>query len=163
MTSPALKRRSDDNPAPDLPPPPERAASRIADVVLASLGLVLLAPLMTMCSLLVLATSGRPVLSRERRIGRNGQPFACFKFRTADASDGRADSPVSTAGSILRNSGLDELPQMFNVIRGEMSIWGPRPVTEEELIRYQSLASDYLARRPGLTGFGFARQRNERS
>ncbi len=75
-----------------------------------------------------------------------------------EAAD-RAEAAVATpAGRILRLSGLDELPQLFNVLKGEMSILGPRPVTEEELIHYQALAADYLARRPGLTGAGSARR-----
>jgi exopolysaccharide production protein ExoY len=113
---------------------------------------------------------------RHKRVGFQGKLFDCLKFRTmvADAperleallaSDPAAaaewkvnqklqnDPRVTVIGAILRKSSLDELPQLFNVLKGEMSIVGPRPVTEEELERHSSLVGAYLCCRPGITGF----------
>jgi exopolysaccharide production protein ExoY len=115
------------------------------------------------------------VLFRHRRIGFNGMPFDCLKFRTMaiDAPERlrrhleadpvaaaewiatrklRNDPRITTIGVILRRSSLDELPQLFNVLRGDMSIVGPRPVTEEELSRYSDAITAYYACRPGITG-----------
>jgi len=112
---------------------------------------------------------------RHRRVGFNGKHFDCLKFRTmvTDAPERlqrllesdpaaaaewatnrklRHDPRVTPIGDILRKSSLDELPQLFNVLRGDMSIVGPRPVTDEELERYKSSIGAYLACRPGITG-----------
>jgi exopolysaccharide production protein ExoY len=120
-------------------------------------------------------TSAGPALFRHRRVGFNGKHFDCLKFRTmvTDAPERlrqlldsdpvaaaewtanrklRYDPRVTAIGASLRKSSLDELPQLFNVLRGEMSIVGPRPVTEEELVRYSGAVNAYLACRPGITG-----------
>jgi exopolysaccharide production protein ExoY len=120
-------------------------------------------------------TSPGPALFRHKRVGFGGKHFDCLKFRTmvTDAPDRlrqlldsdpvaaaewtanrklRYDPRVTAIGAILRKSSLDELPQLFNVLRGDMSIVGPRPVTEEELVMYSSAISAYLACRPGITG-----------
>ena len=148
---------------------------RIIDIALALSGIVLLAPLLIICFVATIATSPGPALFRHRRVGFNGKYFDCLKFRTmvTDAPDRlrlflesdpiaaaewganrklRYDPRVTAIGAILRKSSLDELPQLFNVLRGEMSIVGPRPVTEEELVRYSSSVGAYLACRPGITG-----------
>ena len=150
-------------------------SKRIIDIVLAVSGIVLLAPLLIICFVLIVVTSPGPALFRHRRIGFNGKPFGCLKFRTmvTDAPERlrrllesdpivaaewvateklRHDPRVTAIGAILRKSSLDELPQLFNVLRGDMSIVGPRPVTDEELLRYSGAASAYLACRPGITG-----------
>ena len=134
------------------------ASKRIIDIVIALTGIVLLAPLLIICFVATVVTSPGPALFRHRRVGFNGRYFDCLKFRTmvTDAperlrqlleSDPIAaaewtanrklqyDPRVTVIGAILRKSSLDELPQLFNVLRGEMSIVGPRPVTGEELIR----------------------------
>ena len=145
---------------------------RVIDILLALFGIFLLAPLLIIC---FVATSPGPALFRHRRVGFNGKPFDCLKFRTM-ATDApqrlshlldsdpdaaaewaatcklRRDPRITTMGAILRKSSLDELPQLFNVLRGDMSIVGPRPVTQDELIRYASSASAYVACRPGITG-----------
>jgi len=151
------------------------ASKRIIDIVIALTGIVLLAPLLIICFVATVVTSPGPALFRHRRVGFNGRYFDCLKFRTmvTDAperlrqlleSDPIAaaewtanrklqyDPRVTVIGAILRKSSLDELPQLFNVLRGEMSIVGPRPVTGEELIRYSSSIGAYLACRPGITG-----------
>jgi exopolysaccharide production protein ExoY len=151
------------------------APKRIVDIVLALSGIVLLAPLLIICFVLTIFTSPGPVLFRHRRVGFNGRQFDCLKFRTmvTDAPERlrrllesdpiaaaewaanrklRQDPRVTVIGEILRRSSLDELPQLFNVLRGDMSIVGPRPVTEEELERYGTSIGAYLACRPGITG-----------
>src|SRR5260370_24278909 len=150
-------------------------SKRIVDIVIALSGIVLLAPLLIICFVATVVTSPGPALFRHRRVGFNGKYFDCLKFRTmvTDAPERlrqliesdpiaaaewaanrklRYDPRVTVIGAILRKSSLDELPQLFNVLRGEMSIVGPRPVTEEELVRYSSSIGAYLACRPGITG-----------
>jgi undecaprenyl-phosphate galactose phosphotransferase len=132
----------------------------------------------------ILFLDGRPVFFFQRRIGMHGRPFPCLKFRTMvpDAevrlqalleSDPAAraewqrdrklrnDPRVSRVGAWLRRTSLDELPQLFNVIRGEMSLIGPRPVVEEELRRYGPRAVFYLKTRPGLSGLWQVSGRND--
>jgi exopolysaccharide production protein ExoY len=151
------------------------ASKRIVDIVLALSGIILLAPLLVLCFAVTWASSPGPVLFRHRRVGFNGRPFGCLKFRTmvADAPERlrrlletdaaaaaewaqcqklRHDPRVTPIGAILRKSSLDELPQLFNVLTGEMSIVGPRPVTEDELSRYGTSVKAYTACRPGITG-----------
>jgi exopolysaccharide production protein ExoY len=150
-------------------------AKRCIDIVLAISGIVLLAPLLIICFVATMITSPGPALFRHKRVGFNGKHFDCLKFRTmvTDAperlqrllkSDPLAasewaanrklkdDPRVTAIGAILRKSSLDELPQLFNVLKGEMSIVGPRPVTDEELQRYTTSMGAYLACRPGITG-----------
>jgi exopolysaccharide production protein ExoY len=150
-------------------------SKRLIDIVLALSGIVLLAPLLIICFIATLATSRGPALFRHRRVGFSGKHFDCLKFRTmvTDAPERlkqllesdpiaaaewyanhklRHDPRVTAIGVILRKSSLDELPQLFNVLKGDMSIVGPRPVTEEELIKYNGAANAYLACRPGITG-----------
>jgi len=151
------------------------ASKRIIDIVIALSGIVLLAPLLIICFVATVVTSSGPALFRHRRVGFNGKYFDCLKFRTmvmdaperlcellqsdpiaaaewASTRKLRYDPRVTAIGAILRKSSLDELPQLFNVLRGDMSIVGPRPVTEEELVRYSSSIGAYLACRPGITG-----------
>jgi exopolysaccharide production protein ExoY len=151
------------------------ALKRALDVVLALSGIVLLAPLLIICFVATVVSSPGPALFRHRRLGFNGKHFECLKFRTmvTDAPERlrnllasdpvaaaewaanrklRNDPRVTAIGAILRKSSLDELPQLFNVLRGDMSIVGPRPVTDEELERYASSMDAYLSCRPGITG-----------
>ena len=151
------------------------AQKRVVDVILALSGIVLLAPLLIICYLATVLTSAGPAIFRHRRVGFNGHHFECFKFRTmvTDSSERlrqllesdpaaaaewaatrklRHDPRVTAIGAILRKSSLDELPQLFNVLKGDMSIVGPRPVTDEELARYATSVGAYLACRPGITG-----------
>ncbi|MBV9565487.1 MAG: sugar transferase [Bradyrhizobium sp.] len=148
---------------------------RIVDIVLALSGIILLAPLLIICYVTTILTSPGPAIFRHRRVGFNGRHFDCFKFRTMviDAPERlrrllesdpgaaaewaatrklRHDPRVTMIGAILRKSSLDELPQLFNVLKGDMSIVGPRPVTDEELERYTTSIGAYLVCRPGITG-----------
>ena len=151
------------------------SGKRLIDIALASLGIVLLCPLLLLCFAACLLSSPGPALFGHRRIGFQGKYFRCFKFRTMVingeevlreylASHPKAnaeweasqklqfDPRVTAIGSMLRKTSLDEIPQLFNVLRGDMSIVGPRPVTEEELTKYSMSAGSYLACRPGITG-----------
>jgi exopolysaccharide production protein ExoY len=150
-------------------------SKRVIDIVIALSGIVLLAPLLIICFVATVVTSPGPALFRHKRVGFNGKYFDCLKFRTMvmDAPERlsellgsdpiaaaewtanrklRYDPRITAIGAILRKSSLDELPQLFNVLRGDMSIVGPRPVTGEELVRYSSSIGAYLACRPGITG-----------
>ena len=143
--------------------------------MLALSGIILLSPLLILCFVLTWVSSRETVLFRHKRVGFNGKPFDCLKFRTmvADAPERlrklletdataaaewaqsqklRNDPRVTPIGAILRESSLDELPQLFNVLMGSMSIVGPRPVTEDELSRYGTSVKAYTACRPGITG-----------
>ena len=157
------------------PAPVGTGSKRAVDILLALSGILLLAPLFLICYLLTVATSSGPALFRHRRVGFRGRHFDCLKFRTmrTDASERlreliqsdpaaaaewassqklRRDPRVTAIGALLRKSSLDELPQLFNVLRGEMSIVGPRPITDEELERYTTCVGAYLSCRPGITG-----------
>ncbi|MGJ4892938.1 sugar transferase [Bradyrhizobium sp. HKCCYLS3077] len=150
-------------------------SKRIVDIVLALSGIILLAPLLLICYVAVVLSSPGPALFRHKRVGFSGRTFECLKFRTMvpDASERlqelleadpaaqaewaatrklQNDPRVTAIGALLRKSSLDELPQLYNVLRGEMSIVGPRPVTEEELDRYATSLDSYLSCRPGITG-----------
>ena len=148
------------------------AAKRALDVVGALALLVLTAPILLAAALAIVMTSGRPVLYRQVRAGRDGNPFSCWKLRTmvrqaeavlaADADlttsylvnfkiDG--DPRITRVGRILRKTSIDELPQLWNVLRGDMSLVGPRPVTLAEFdTKYGDLGQIVFSVRPGLTG-----------
>lgn len=151
------------------------ASKRVIDIILAISGIVLLAPLLIICFFATILTSPGPALFRHKRVGFQGRYFDCLKFRTMvmDAPERlqqlldsdpvaaaewtayrklRHDPRITAIGSILRKSSLDELPQLFNVLKGDMSIVGPRPVTDEELVKYSDAIGHYLACRPGITG-----------
>ncbi len=137
--------------------------------------LVVLAPLMLVVAALVAITDPGPVIYAHRRVGRNGKTFKCYKFRSmrTDADQVFAqllehnpglreewqarqklarDPRVTRIGSFLRTSSIDELPQLFNVLAGDMCLVGPRPVVADELPRYGRYLAHYLSVKPGLTG-----------
>lgn len=144
------------------------------DIGVASLALVLLSPMLLMAALFIKLTMGGPVLLAHSRVGLNGKVFRCYKFRTMlndaeeplrryldqtprgarawQASKLAPNPHVSAVGQILRKAGIDRLPQLINVLRGDMSWVGPRPVIAAELEYYGTQAADYLKCRPGLTG-----------
>jgi len=160
-------------------------SKRIFDIVGAlAIGLVL-SPLI-LAIVILIRIEGQPVLFWHKRIGRNGRPFYCVKFRTMvrnaeqvlrrlldehpELRDEwtknfklRRDPRITIAGRFLRRTSLDELPQLWNVLKGEMSLVGPRPVVRAELLRYGRYASRYLAVRPGLTGLWQVNGRNDTS
>ena len=151
------------------------AAKRGMDVTLAALGLVFLAPAIAVVVVALLIADGRPLCFAHTRIGRDGRPFQCLKFRTMcrDASERleallascpesrrewdenrklERDPRVHRLGDLMRRSSLDEIPQLINVLRGDMSLVGPRPVPADELTRYGAAMEHYLSQRPGVTG-----------
>ena len=140
------------------------------DVVLASLALALLAPIMLMVAVLVRVLMGGPAIFAHKRAGFGGRTFACYKFRTTVVDGGEEqrrhlaiDPRVGCLGNILRKSSLDELPHLFNVLRGDMSLVGPRPVAPEEIEHYGRHAQACFRARPGLTGMWQVRGRNGES
>lgn len=142
------------------------ASKRLFDLIASILALIVLSPVMGLTALLVRINLGGPVLFRQQRPGYKGRPFHIFKFRTmADrfAPDGSLlpDSErLGRFGRVLRSTSLDELPELFNILRGEMSVVGPRPL----LMEYLPLYSAEQARRhdmpPGLTGWAQVHGRN---
>ncbi|MBB5042178.1 exopolysaccharide production protein ExoY [Shinella fusca] len=146
--------------------------------------LVLLSPIFVLVMALVKYSDGGSIFYGHRRIGYNGSTFRCLKFRTM-AENGDAllqeyleqnpaayeewrntrklqyDPRVTVVGTVLRKLSLDELPQLINIIRGEMSLVGPRPVVEDELELYEAAAVYYLQTRPGLTGLWQVSGRND--
>ncbi|MCA3280240.1 MAG: sugar transferase [Roseomonas sp.] len=126
----------------------------------AALGLVLGAPVLALLALAVLLALGRPILFRQRRAGRHGAPFTLLKFRTM--REGAAPDAVrlNGFGRWLRASGLDELPQMINVLRGEMTLVGPRPLPCDYTPLFSAAEAERLRVRPGLFGLAQARGRN---
>jgi exopolysaccharide biosynthesis polyprenyl glycosylphosphotransferase len=138
---------------------------RVFDALTAAVLLVVLAPLLALVALAIRLTSAGPVVYHQRRVGRAGVPFTIYKFRTmheeAESETGpvmaqRGDPRVTALGRVLRASRLDELPQLWNVLRGDMSFVGPRPERPEFVGEYERIIQGYKERyrvRPGLTGY----------
>lgn len=132
---------------------------RTFDVVCGSLGLLLLSPLLLFVSMAIRLDSAGPVLFRGMRVGWNGRPFKIFKFRTmvagatfsGPAITTRADPRVTRVGRFLRGTKLDELPQLINVLLGDMSLVGPRPEDPKYVAAYTPEQKMILAFRPGIT------------
>lgn len=137
-----------------------RCGKRAADLLGAALLLVALAPAMALVALAVLAALGRPVLFRQRRAGRGGAPFVLLKFRTMRDGAGEDAARLTPLGRWLRRYALDELPQLVNVLRGEMSLVGPRPLPVDYLTLYTPREALRLDVRPGLAGLAQAAGRN---
>lgn len=148
---------------------------RAVDIALATIGIAILWPLMLMVALAIRYTDPGPAIFGHERIGLNGRRFKCLKFRSmiinsevalrellerdqAAAAEWAAsqklknDPRITRLGRILRETSLDELPQLWNVLRGDMSIVGPRPIVSAEVRRYGNHFTDYAATKPGITG-----------
>jgi lipopolysaccharide/colanic/teichoic acid biosynthesis glycosyltransferase len=138
----------------------EAWGKRVFDVVAATLLLVLLSPLFLLAAALVRLRLGRPLLFIQRRAGRGGRAFRILKFRSMHDGPGSDAERMDGFCRALRLSGLDELPQLVNVLRGEMSIVGPRPLPLEYLRHYTPRQALMLRVRPGLAGPGVAAGRN---
>lgn len=148
---------------------------RVFDLVVAIAAIVFTAPLLIAIAVAIRLSDGGPALFRQERIGRDGRRFQCLKFRTmvVDSEQRlaavlasnpialseweryrklRDDPRITAVGRFLRKSSLDELPQVFNVLKGEMSIVGPRPITASEIRLYGFRFADYARCKPGITG-----------
>ncbi|WP_116091305.1 sugar transferase [Sphingomonas crusticola] len=162
----------------------DRAFFRLADVVIAGVAIIIFLPLLLLIAILMQVTSPGPLLFVQQRVGRAGAMFPCLKIRTMHVNasemltrlleqdpDARAewakdfklrvDPRITPTGGILRKSSLDELPQLFNVLVGHMSIVGPRPIVPAEIERYGLHFADYCSVRPGLTGLWQVSGRND--
>jgi lipopolysaccharide/colanic/teichoic acid biosynthesis glycosyltransferase len=146
-----------------------KAAKRAFDLTASLLGLCLLAPLLLLIGALVVLLSGRPALFRQERVGRGGQGFLLVKFRTmtvdATAAGGAFEAGqlrrVTSIGRLLRRTKLDELPQLWNVLKGDMSVVGPRPEVRKWVEAYPQRWAQVLTVRPGLTDPASIVYRNE--
>lgn len=139
---------------------------RAVDLVVAGLALVVLSPLVVAIALAVWITMGRPVLFRQLRIGRQGRPFTILKFRTMrpEREPGEPDTTrLTRIGRVLRATSLDELPQLVNILSGDMSLIGPRPTLPEQVASYAPRQHGRHAVRPGVTGWAQVNGRNSLS
>jgi exopolysaccharide production protein ExoY len=158
----------------------------VLDLVVAISMLIFTLPLLIAIALIVRAQDGGPAVFAHERIGRNGRTFKCLKFRSMVLDSDRRlsallekdpfaraqwnrdhklkdDPRITPVGSFLRRSSLDELPQFLNVLRGEMSIVGPRPIVQAEIARYGRRFNRYCAVKPGITGLWQVSGRNDTS
>lgn len=139
---------------------------RAFDLLLAGAGLILISPLLLIIAVAVLITMGRPVLFRQKRPGLHGRPFTIYKFRTMRQEGSDQESPegdrtrITGLGAFLRSTSLDELPELFNVLKGEMSLVGPRPLLMRYLDRYTSDQARRHEVLPGMTGWAQVNGRN---
>jgi lipopolysaccharide/colanic/teichoic acid biosynthesis glycosyltransferase len=131
-------------------------------LLVASLALVVAAPLLALAAILIKLESRGPVFYRQRRVGRHGEPFELWKLRTmvpgaetmgAGIYVVEGDPRITRTGRLLRRLSLDELPNLVNVLRGEMAIVGPRPTVQEQVDRYAERQRRRLEVRPGITGW----------
>jgi len=164
-------------------PPAKQTSKRIFDIVAASFLLLCSAPLLLLIAYLA-SRDGGPILFGHRRLGAGGKSFICWKFRTMVPDAGRVlaellatdpqarsewestcklkrDPRITSIGKFLRTTSLDELPQLINVLKGEMSLVGPRPIVSDEIQRYGAAFHDYTRCRPGITGVWQVSGRND--
>jgi undecaprenyl-phosphate galactose phosphotransferase len=161
-----------------------RAVKRIFDIVCTTIGIICISPILLGIACWIYKDSPGPVIFKHRRVGRNGKEFNCYKFRSmcvdADVKlkellehdpAARAewdkefklknDPRITKSGAFLRKTSLDELPQLFNVFKGEMSLVGPRPIIQAEVSRYGKYIEDFYMVRPGVTGMWQTSGRND--
>ncbi|MAN47437.1 MAG: UDP-phosphate galactose phosphotransferase [Hyphomonas sp.] len=167
-------------------PDTDQLAKRVLDFCVAGLALLFVAPLLLVVALLIRLEDGGPALFKQKRQGKNGETFYCYKLRSmvpdaaerlqrllATDPDARRewqetqklthDPRITRLGQFLRKSSIDELPQLFNILRGDMSIVGPRPIVENEIVKYGEYFQTYCSVRPGLTGLWQVRGRSDTS
>ncbi len=142
--------------------------NRSFDVILAAAGLALASPLLVVASAAIKLDDGGPVIYRQRRVGLHGREFELLKLRTmvvgaeklgAGYAVNEGDARITRAGRLLRRASLDELPQLWNVLRGDMSMIGPRPTLAYQVERYTERQRRRLEVKPGLTGWAQANGR----
>lgn len=179
-----VERARPAGPGPRRSQPRQPVVPRLLDVLLSGSALLFLAPLLLLVFFVVRAQDGGPALFWQWRVGAKGNLFRCFKIRSmvlnAEATLAehlssnptalaeweadrklRVDPRITAIGGFLRKSSIDELPQLFNVLRGEMSLVGPRPIVEAEIPRYGRYFSDYCKVKPGITGLWQVMGRND--
>ncbi len=136
--------------------------NRAADVVVAGVGLALTSPLLALAALATRLESGGPVLYRQLRVGRDGEDFEVLKLRSmvvgaerlgAGYAVDQGDRRITRVGRVLRRTSIDELPQLWNILRGDMSVIGPRPTLRYQVEQYDERQWRRLEIRPGLTGW----------
>jgi lipopolysaccharide/colanic/teichoic acid biosynthesis glycosyltransferase len=144
-----------------------RLAKRIMDILGAFLGLLFTAIIYVPVALAIKLDSRGPVFFAQERVGKNAKPFKCYKFRTMyenssghELKPGPDDERVTRVGRFLRSTSLDEMPQFFNILRGEMSLVGPRPIIQAEVRHYDRDFELYASVPPGLTGLWQVSGRN---
>jgi len=147
--------------------PEERVAKRIIDIILALFGIVLTSPVMILTAIWIKLDSRGPVFFLQERVGEGGRLFKVFKFRTmVEGSEKtgtdlvKGDPRITKAGLFLRRWCVDELPQLFNVLRGEMSCIGPRPTLKYQVDQYTEFERRRLEVKPGMTGLATVKGRN---
>ena len=168
----------------NLAKPVNRYIKTIFDYVLTITGTIAISPILIVIALWIYKDSPGPVIFKHRRIGKNGKEFNCYKFRSMciDAKEKleellkndpqakaewekdfklKNDPRITKSGAFLRKTSLDELPQIFNVLKGEMSLVGPRPIIRDEMARYGEYIGDYLMVKPGITGMWQVSGRND--
>lgn len=158
-----------------------KVIKRLFDIIVSFLGLLILSPLFLLLTILIKCDSKGPVFFIQKRVGRNEKKFGIFKFRTMRINAEeliasftpeqlkewkenfklKNDPRITRVGKFLRNTSLDELPQLINIFIGNMSLVGPRPIVEEELEWYGEKKSVLLSVRPGLTGWWATNGRSE--
>jgi lipopolysaccharide/colanic/teichoic acid biosynthesis glycosyltransferase len=140
---------------------------RLFDIVVSAAALVVLSPLLLLLSAAIVLDSGFPVFFAQQRVGRNFRRFRLWKFRSMRSSSSgpsitiAGDARITRLGRLLRNAKLDEIPQFWNVLRGEMSLVGPRPEVSEYVDAYRERYQNILAVRPGITDLASICFRNE--
>ena len=157
-----------------------RAFKRIVDIILGCIGLVLLSPVFLILAICIKIDSKGPVIFAHKRIGKNGKKFNMYKFRSMYENAEEMienfneeqkrewqenfklenDPRITKVGKFLRKTSLDELPQIINIIKGDLSIIGPRPIVDEELEKYGENKEKFLSITPGLTGYWQANGRS---
>lgn len=160
-----------------------KAIKRVFDIIFSLIGLVLLSPIFLIISVIIKLDSKGPVFFVHSRIGEKGKPIGIYKFRTMvnNAEDLiksftpeqkeefersyklENDPRITKVGDFLRKTSLDELPQILNILKGELSIIGPRPIVQSELDKYEDNKDKFLSVRPGLTGYWAANGRSDTS
>lgn len=135
---------------------------RALDLVVAFTALFVLSPLLLVTGLLILLEDGRPIFFRQTRAGKGGEPFSIFKFRSMTVNNAPVASMgavtgshplVTRVGRVIRRTKIDELPQLLNVLTGELSLVGPRPTLREQVAEYDTFEQRRLAMKPGVTGW----------